>query len=350
MALMDTKLIILGILGLMVISYAAYGTFTFETPKTAIVVTNTHGSSITCGIDEVILSGRTVTFDFTQQPLSSKIGFELLMRCWCTDASSTIVKSWTVSATEGKTNNIITTMDCGTVITTTTTTLAACSPIDSFKCEDNDVYVCTAAGWKKAIDCGSGTCQCDVFGQCSCKYASPTTTIQQYCTDSDGGRIYGLGGITTDTSGEVIDQCLDDRYLREYYCENGIRKAETHLCNSGKCLKAEGPDFCIEYTCEESDGGKNFYVDSAIDGYTISGEHTITGDTCLSANKLREYYCDDGIVKSIDYDCPFGCSVEDYGKCAGSSEEEWTSPESPKMWILVAGILVVGYIMVRRLT
>ncbi|MBS3075693.1 LamG domain-containing protein [Candidatus Pacearchaeota archaeon] len=66
--------------------------------------------------------------------------------------------------------------------------------------------------------------------------------ILSNCTDSDGGKNYTKKGITNGTNGALIDSCINNSMLKEYYCNNSGGASFV----SYKC-----PEKCSNATCIE---------------------------------------------------------------------------------------------------
>ena len=62
--------------------------------------------------------------------------------------------------------------------------------------------------------------------------------------------------------------------------------------------------------CKDTDGGRNVQVRGTL---TYAG--TNYSDYCLTAARLREYYCSPSGYTSGDYPCAYNCSV---GSCLGN--------------------------------
>jgi len=151
----------------------------------------------------------------------------------------------------------------------------------------------------------------------------------QTCEDSDGGLdYYSKGSVTVCTyndtgggCGKFVDICKADSILREGYCENNdlktVRYACPYGCLDGACINETTTTIPTTTTtipptptCEDSDGGINYYVEGYVDVCT----YTETGGSCSRAadfcddNILTEGYCENNDLKSVKYTCPYGCS------------------------------------------
>jgi hypothetical protein len=84
--------------------------------------------------------------------------------------------------------------------------------------------------------------------------------------------------------------------------------------------------------CTDSDGGKDYYVKgtTTLCNYTVqSGGCGAVDDFCIG-NVVREGYCENTQIKSVDYTCPNGCKdgacikgKEPYCSSIGSRSEGW---------------------------
>jgi len=145
------------------------------------------------------------------------------------------------------------------------------------------------------------------------------------CTDSDGGiNYYRKGTVEKIVDGswmEAIDSCISDPdplweepyNLVEYTCKetneniNSIFYTCPNGCEDGACIEVVS-NFS---NCLDSDGGKNYYVK----GQTSVGD--ILGvDACCENNRcdnygehpqLGEWYCENGEMEYLIYECPDGC-------------------------------------------
>lgn len=150
--------------------------------------------------------------------------------------------------------------------------------VNEYYCKDGEI------GYKK-IDCGSDELCMD--GEC----------VDDECYDSDGGKDKYESGTVEIEGDEWDDYCVDGDTVREYYCNWGERDSENMDCGSGEYCSGGR---CVEepILCSDSDGGKDY--DEY--GEVTYGSNTYK-DVCIDLDKLREYYCSSGVVKSVVYDC-----------------------------------------------
>ncbi|MBD3210875.1 hypothetical protein GF318_05850, partial [Candidatus Micrarchaeota archaeon] len=126
------------------------------------------------------------------------------------------------------------------------------------------------------------------------------------CEDSDGGIEPGEKGTATSASEEGTDSCEQNGSLKEYYCDGEdlafkyIECQEEEHCVDGAC---------IEYQCEDSDGGK----EKTEKGTTTYMEESGT-DVCYNSTAVTEYFCENNQIASEDLACSQGKICEN-GRC-----------------------------------
>ncbi|MEW5996709.1 MAG: Kazal-type serine protease inhibitor family protein [Candidatus Micrarchaeota archaeon] len=131
-----------------------------------------------------------------------------------------------------------------------------------------------------------------------------------YCEDSDGGRdkdTYGTARLWTENgySYSESDSCTaDGRSVREKYCSDLKINTQTIACGAEQVCSG---DRCIEATCSDSDGGRNYIVPGIASKGTVSQP-----DSCdpMDPIDLYEYYCSGNEIVYEIRTCPDGC-VED---------------------------------------
>ena len=148
------------------------------------------------------------------------------------------------------------------------------------------------------------------------------------CSDSDGGRDYYVKGLTSGMTPagyytSRTDYCIPDpnglssNTLEEYYCYNNLvydyRYTCPHGCSDGACISL----------CDDSDGGRNYYVKGLTSGITTVGYSTNRSDHCVRdengeiTDVVEEYYCYNDLVYDYRYTCPHGCFD---GACLNASQ------------------------------
>jgi hypothetical protein len=107
---------------------------------------------------------------------------------------------------------------------------------------------------------------------------APFSIISSICTDSDGGKNYYVKGTVTYNGQTYTDSCEDCETtcpncappcnykcetfcsaVKEYYCENGVMKQETHVCESGStcqdgACKPATTSLSVDLKVNNSDG------------------------------------------------------------------------------------------------
>jgi peptidoglycan hydrolase-like protein with peptidoglycan-binding domain len=149
---------------------------------------------------------------------------------------------------------------------TTTTTVPSCTDSDGGMnpyekgtvMYNNQIYTDTCSDPNTLIEysCENGQIQkvvypCEPNFTCqdgACKPSVTTTTTVPSCTDSDGGKNYYVKGTVTYNGQTYTDSCtyctgvapypVTCGAVVEYYCENGVMKQETYVCENG-------------YTCQD---------------------------------------------------------------------------------------------------
>jgi len=170
-------------------------------------------------------------------------------------------------------------------------------------------YYCQEDGsfFNKPLDCANGC----VDGACV-----------ELCSDSDVGGVYVDGqnafvkgsvtGIDVVSSEEtsVEDICISDSKVMEYYClESGAFFNKPITCENG-CVDGA----CVNL-CSDSDvsgaypNGQNPSMKGSVTGINIvSSEETSVEDSCISDERVMEYYClESGAFFNKPFDCVNGC-------------------------------------------
>ena len=132
------------------------------------------------------------------------------------------------------------------------------------------------------------------------------------CNDTDWGRdIYQEGMVSVGTlltSAQYLDKCVDDRTVREYYCQASGMVEENIDCPAGfKCINAA----CKEEACTDSDDGISITKSGA-----ISKGSEVQKDECIGETNLVEFYCDGQNIMNATLECPAGNICKD-GRCEG---------------------------------
>jgi len=158
-------------------------------------------------------------------------------------------------------------------------------------------YFCSGNNMgNETIPCGTNM-EC-VEGECITK-----------CVDSDA--VVGLDpttvrGTTSSGTTSKTDACVDDKTIREYFCQKGnVTEIITpcpplYHCSNGQC-NAEN--------CTDSDGGRNV----GAFGIAVYGMG-FGADSCVNSSSVKEYFCENGVMENLIDPCPSGYACND-GAC-----------------------------------
>ena len=191
-------------------------------------------------------------------------------------------------------------------------------------------WMCGSASCKDGktlvFDFGNkGTIEIDCVSRgyaCCCSYGGKAWCCDtlSYCTG---------GGPQQSTTTANKQQCPNTGALS---CQDplectrmGGKCKNEYVCSSGFC--------CCDtsggggQTCTDTDNGKNYNVKGTCTDN--SGSHP---DSCVGNNKVREWYCDNGVCKYEDHICDNGCSE---GACQGGEEKYCSSVSGADDYVLV---------------
>ena len=164
--------------------------------------------------------------------------------------------------------------------------------------ESVEEYSCNGSiAQKETVPCAEGL-ECH---DGACVLAMPPIP-EPDCHDSDGRDIYTKGSVNASGS-SFDDSCIDNKKVREYYCDQGARYEDSDCapgygCEAGRCVKIAG-------NCTETDAG----YDIGNEGKVVVKNGLVTAeylDKCLDGHRLREYQCSLGGFISLDVDCGKG--------------------------------------------
>jgi len=197
-------------------------------------------------------------------------------------------------------------------------------------------------------ECGTNGCagSCGICGPGYSCFKGDCFSSQESCVDSDvdhefrSGLNYLVKGAVIFSSQRTDDFCLDDKILREGYCEDGISKEKDYSCpekcEDGQCVK-------IEYTnCHKTD------LDNIFENGKVCFDRVDTGEeVCFSedfcgegAGSLGQIECVSG--KEYDtkwYGCLFGCND---GACTRPLEAQLSNQECVLNFECETGICIEG--------
>jgi len=141
--------------------------------------------------------------------------------------------------------------------------------------------------------------ECQPGYKCNGGKCEPMPVI---CTDSDNGKDIRVRGRTKAVKGlgtffDQWDECIDEGTVLEHYCNvDGTVTSEEVWCDSGyRCYV----DRCIRSDCSETDDGIDIYER----GTATDADGNDYTDTCVSDERIREYYCYGNEVESITRSC-----------------------------------------------
>ncbi|MBM3234208.1 hypothetical protein FJZ19_03870 [Candidatus Pacearchaeota archaeon] len=150
--------------------------------------------------------------------------------------------------------------------------------------------------------------------QYGCKNGACINYGKIFCNETDGGQNVNVSGTANNYTASFYDNCINNKTLREYYCNNGSINYFDYNCGyawgcySGSCR----PDYTLP-KCEDSDGldyyvfGKTSYYYS----YLYSGSWRTYSynysDFCYNNTIIYEYYCQANSIRVSSYKCPDGC-------------------------------------------
>lgn len=186
-------------------------------------------------------------------------------------------------------------------------------------------------------------------GACVNATATPTPTPRASgdCVDTDNGNYYVAGNTSCSscslspdccTSGLSSGLCIaSGPVLKEVYCYNS--SYETNLvtaalvtcsngCVNGACVNATPTTTPspspVPVTCNDTDGGINYYVNGVAIWGPIAGQYYNATDGCSSDGKtLSEVYCSGGYSAYAYYSCAGNCAN---GVCVNATPSPSPSP------------------------
>ncbi len=139
------------------------------------------------------------------------------------------------------------------------------------------------------------------------------------CQDSDGGKNRSQKGTVTTASSRQTDYCAGFYSVEEYYCQNGLMGRETiqceayEECRDGACGAPPPKEPAPE--CIDNDG-TDIYTKGV-----VNGSGALYQDSCEDHKRVREFYCDGGLVRhrisecAAGYECEAGRCLKTAGNC-----------------------------------
>lgn len=159
---------------------------------------------------------------------------------------------------------------------------------------------------------------CDSKGNCKISNEATLTVndCNSICSDTDGGKMFYIGGKVTTKLGSMYDTCQPNKMdLLEFYCEDGVQKSMGIGCING-CQEGENGDYCKTVPdfiiCHDGDVGIEPFEEQL---QTVSTCHdntqTVTDHCYEGTDSLIEYYCSptgspeaERTCDYVSYNCP----------------------------------------------
>ncbi len=162
--------------------------------------------------------------------------------------------------------------------------------------------VCGADGETYETDCEAYDARIAIL------YAGECTPPEPSCNDSDGGLLMDVAGTVAKGNETHADYCLDSSQLVEYDCLDNavvmstIQCGASRECREGGCVNATPANGTAACT---GPGGADIYVRD-----TARWNGTNYSDICVDYKSVKDYFCNEGALLSINHECPsgYGCS------------------------------------------
>jgi hypothetical protein len=131
-----------------------------------------------------------------------------------------------------------------------------------------------------------------------------------YCTDSDGGKIYGTRGKVSgfSTSEYGFSDFCNGSILKEYYCSGANYAVYSYACPSstkcleGACVQNPTTNNTLTAFCNDTDNGVDLSKKGTTSGISGDARYVYT-DSC-DGSYVKEYYCSGTAWKSTLMICP----------------------------------------------
>lgn len=178
--------------------------------------------------------------------------------------------------------------------------------------EECEGPVCGADNVTYSTDCEAGLAGVSILYEGAC--VEPAIE----CTDSDGGLKPGEAGAVQKGDESFSDYCLDPLQLVEYACLDGNVQMNTLQCGEGKecadgaCSPLPEPE--QNETPEPAKGCQGPLEPDILvqEGAVMDGVGY--NDSCVDYTTVKDYYCKDNKLESINHQCPPGYGCEG-GRC-----------------------------------
>ena len=197
-------------------------------------------------------------------------------------------------------------------------------------CTTNSCLNTTSYVLNKTCSAGNGCSQLNL--ECNTNPQPQSNS----CADSDSGTngfgaralgLYDTGNISVlnSSSGATnlyFDSCFNTTSVLEWFCDTtgdfyNITYGCPASCSSSKCTSNQNYP---NETCEDSDNGKNYTSEGAVN-YTLDGNEISSTDEC-EGNYIIEYFCsDDNYVDFVKQSCSTG-KICSNGRCVSLSNDQ----------------------------
>jgi hypothetical protein len=182
-------------------------------------------------------------------------------------------------------------------------------PVDNITVNDSDICsgpVCGTDGITYQTDCDAYDMgmMVDYLGECFVPEIIK-------CNETDGGIDLEKRGKTSKGNESFLDYCVDDQQLVEYTClDNDVDFAtficgENRTCEDGRCVVITEPESVPDQVCR----GPLTVNTSKRENATWNG--TVYKDLCVESKIVKDYYCRDGKLESLNNQCDPGFSCKD---------------------------------------
>lgn len=162
--------------------------------------------------------------------------------------------------------------------------------------------VCGSDGITYGTDCDAGIANVSIAYNGTCM-------VEENCTDSDAGVDPAKKGVVAKGNVSHEDYCLDSSQLMEYACLDNDITSATLLCADGDECR-DGACVQKNETPQVKEGCHGPIQADVMRQETVEFNGTNHTDYCVEFDVVKDYYCSDNKVVSINNECPpgYGCS------------------------------------------